>query len=420
MGRRRSAGRRLRSAHMELLTLRASAASQLPIVCSCCSSRGRRLRGRPRFPAAATRRRARATGTRRSSTTAGRCRRTPTGRNTGLRSSARCRTRRACTSTRAHELEAEGSARRARLLEYASVAEFDPSQPAGGRAQAIELEKTIRDRIEAARPKPAIEQMREQARADLAEPMLDRRHASRSAFSSQRQRARHPQLHRQRDRHQRHLRPRLPGRPTRCSSTASRSSRRSADPDGQPALLQGAQRAHDHHRSDTPQKRAQYEEQVIRTFYISHADVQELAQLISPIIRVPQMAVQPMVAVNKTANTITVRATAPVAAIIERIIEANDKPRAEIVIDVEILEVNRTRAKQYGLNLTQLRARRHLSRRKSPPPTTTDRPTAPRRAASPPPFNLNTISQGVSTRRFLSGGAGSLRAVPRDRFSRRS
>ena len=42
---------------------------------------------------------------------------------------------------------------------------------------------------------------------------------------------------------------------------------------------------------DTPQKRAQYEEQVIRTFYISNADVQELATLLSQIVRVPQMAV---------------------------------------------------------------------------------------------------------------------------------
>ena len=39
--------------------------------------------------------------------------------------------------------------------------------------------------------------------------------------------------------------------------------------------------------------------------------------------------------------------------IIERIIAQNDKPRAEIVIDVEILEVDRTRAKKYGLNLSE-------------------------------------------------------------------
>ena len=62
---------------------------------------------------------------------------------------------------------------------------------------------------------------------------------------------------------------------------------------------------------------------------------------------------QPAITVNKTANTITVRGTTSVVQIIERIIAQNDKPRAEIVIDVEILEVDRTRAKSYGLNLSE-------------------------------------------------------------------
>ena len=41
-----------------------------------------------------------------------------------------------------------------------------------------------------------------------------------------------------------------------------------------------------------------------------------------------------MIFPNKTNNTITIRATAAVAGIIEKMIDANDKPRAEIVIDV--------------------------------------------------------------------------------------
>ena len=32
-------------------------------------------------------------------------------------------------------------------------------------------------------------------------------------------------------------------------------------------------------------------------------------------------------------------------------IESNDKPRAEVIIDVQILEIARDRAKRYGLNL---------------------------------------------------------------------
>lgn len=105
---------------------------------------------------------------------------------------------------------------------------------------------------------------------------------------------------------------------------------------------------------DTPQKRQQYEDQVIRTFYISNADVTELSQLLTQVIRGGQpMPVQPQIVPNAISNTITVRATPAVAAVIERVITANDKPRAEIIVDIEILEINRERAREFGLDLGQ-------------------------------------------------------------------
>jgi general secretion pathway protein D len=85
---------------------------------------------------------------------------------------------------------------------------------------------------------------------------------------------------------------------------------------------------------DNVQKRGQYEEQVIRTFFISHSDATEIAQLVNTVIRVGGGQVAPSVVANKTANTITVRATTNVMAIIERLVEVNDNPRAEILVDV--------------------------------------------------------------------------------------
>ena len=61
---------------------------------------------------------------------------------------------------------------------------------------------------------------------------------------------------------------------------------------------------------------------------------------------------RPVLTPNKTANSIMARASIPVMQVIERLIQANDKPRAEVVIDVEILEVDRKRAASYGLNLS--------------------------------------------------------------------
>ncbi|HEY6416570.1 MAG TPA: hypothetical protein VIX41_10045, partial [Acidimicrobiales bacterium] len=116
------------------------------------------------------------------------------------------------------------------------------------------------------------------------------------------------------------------------------------------------------------------------------------------MIRIPAIAVQPVLAANKTANTITVRGTANVVSIIERMIEANDNPRAEVVIDVQILEVNRNRAKQFGLDLGTYAVGIGFSPEVSGisgGAAATDRTTV-----SSNPFNLNTITRGISTADF--------------------
>lgn len=145
---------------------------------------------------------------------------------------------------------------------------------------------------------------------------------------------------------------------------------------------------------DTPQKRAQYEEQVIRTFFVSHADVTELATLLTQVVRAPTLAVQPQIVPNATSNTITIRATTAVADVISQVISANDKPRAEIVVDVEILEVNRERARQFGLDLTQYSIGSLFSPSSAPAAGTG--PTG----LTGSTFNANLLSQGVSASDF--------------------
>jgi type II secretory pathway component GspD/PulD (secretin) len=285
----------------------------------------------------------------------------------------------------------------AALAEYRRASEFDPANRSAAAKVGV-LERAIRDRIEASRPRPQIEQLRERARQAAAEPVLNP--ASRDPLKIQFTNA--------------SLRDILTfiGAATGINVTFDRDWQDrpySVQLDGvtlEQALNQILTANGMFHKvvnektilvaQDTAQKRQAYEELVIRTFYISHADVQELAQLVGNVIRIPQMAIQPQIAINKTANSLTVRATPAVTDVIERIIVANDKPRAEIVIDVEILEVNRTRAKQFGLNLTQYALGGIFSPEVAPP----NEGVSPGAPPQPPPFNLNTISQGVSTADF--------------------
>jgi type II secretory pathway component GspD/PulD (secretin) len=147
---------------------------------------------------------------------------------------------------------------------------------------------------------------------------------------------------------------------------------------------------------DNAQNRSKYEEQVIRTFFLSHADATEMVQLLNTIMRVPGVPLVPAFVPNKTQNSVTIRASAPLVAIAERLIEANDRPRAEILLDVQILEVSRTRAKQFGLDLSQYSLTAIFSPEVAPTTTTGTSGTT----TTVPPFNLNTISRGISAADF--------------------
>ena len=119
-----------------------------------------------------------------------------------------------------------------------------------------------------------------------------------------------------------------------------------------------------------------------------------MSQIINSTLRV-SAAATPALFPNKTANTLTVRGTAAMVEVIDKVIRANDKPRAEVVIDVQILEVNRNRTKELGLNLSNYALGLTFSPEVAPPNTSGTLPPA-----NPPPFNLNTITQGISTADF--------------------
>lgn len=309
---------------------------------------------------------------------------------------------------RAREFEAQNQLEAA-VGEYRQATEYDPANRLAATKVAA-LERTIRERAEAARPRPPIEELRERALAAAAAPPLLNfttvLPAIRFTNASLRDilnfiaSATGINISYDRD---------VADRPTTVQLDGVTLEQALNQ------IMTMSQLAYKvlSERSifvfpDTAPKHAQYDEQVVQTFFISHADATELTQLLSSVIRLPQMAVQPIMAANKTANTITVRGTTAVVQILGKVIQQNDKPRAEIVVDVEILEVDRSRAKSYGLNLSDYALGMLFSPEVSPAPSTTapgttattPTSTAPGALLPPPPFNLNTISRGVSTADF--------------------
>jgi type II secretory pathway component GspD/PulD (secretin) len=261
---------------------------------------------------------------------------------------------------KAADFEAKGDLEGA-IAEYRRVTDFDPGNRRAA-AKVTTLEQTLRDRIEASRPKPQIEQLKERARQQAADrPLLSptSRQPLVMKFAASLPVKQILEFLGQ-----------VSGINVLFESTFNESTAisKSAIDLGGVTLEQALQLVMTSNAlfykvmnpttilviPDQPQNRTNYEDQVIKTFPLSHAEPVELKAIVDAILA-PQAGgatPRPVTVINKNANSLTVRGSASMVAIAERVIENNDKPRAEVVIDVEILEVNRTRVKQYGLSLS--------------------------------------------------------------------
>ena len=97
---------------------------------------------------------------------------------------------------------------------------------------------------------------------------------------------------------------------------------------------------------DTATKRREFEQQVVKTLFLSNADLKETIDLLRVVLGARRVAPLP------GTNALTINDTPDRVAAAERIVAIVDKRRAEIVVEVQILEVSRNRLKEYGIYLT--------------------------------------------------------------------
>ena len=304
---------------------------------------------------------------------------------------------------RARDLEAQEHLPGA-VAEYRLAADLDPSNTLA-LARAIALERQIRERVEAARPPSRVEEMRAEAAQTSPFPMLDPR-------------TRVPGM-------------RFPNAAVRdilrtisdftginitydagVDPTLSRAY--SIDIQDMPLeeVLNQVLTANGltfkvvNPRTifvyqDTPQKRAQFEEVYVQSFYLSHADATEVQQLLTQLTNVGS-ANRPVIQPQKASNALVVKATAPVLQIIDSVIKAVDKPRAEVVIDIEILEIDRKRARQLGIDLGSYTLGFTLS------------PGGVPGQAGSPPFNITDLQNAGRSDTYLSIPTAQIRLLESD------
>ncbi len=97
---------------------------------------------------------------------------------------------------------------------------------------------------------------------------------------------------------------------------------------------------------DTPQNRRTYEDQVIQTFFLSNAEIKDVMTMVRSLIGAKN------VAANEQLNAIVLRDTADKVKVAEQIILANDKAKAEVLVDVELLQIDTNKLRELGLDLS--------------------------------------------------------------------
>ncbi len=88
----------------------------------------------------------------------------------------------------------------------------------------------------------------------------------------------------------------------------------------------------------------QYQDLEVKTFYINNAKAKDMINVIRTMLDIKKAYV------NETLNSITIRETPDKMKLVAKVIAANDLKEAEVILDIEILEISRNNSLSYGWN----------------------------------------------------------------------
>jgi len=100
--------------------------------------------------------------------------------------------------------------------------------------------------------------------------------------------------------------------------------------------------------ADNPAKRKDLEQSVIKTFYLANlsqpTELQDVVNAMRQILEISR--IQPL----PSQGAIVVRGTPDQIALAQKLVGDLDKAKAEVIVDVAVLQINRDKSKTYGIN----------------------------------------------------------------------
>src|SRR5207248_4410147 len=93
----------------------------------------------------------------------------------------------------------------------------------------------------------------------------------------------------------------------------------------------------------TPQKLREYQDLVVKTFYIANADVRQTANLIRTILKTRDIFI------DEKLNLLVMKDTPNAIRLAEKLIAAQDIAEPEVMLEVEVLEIGYNRLLELGV-----------------------------------------------------------------------
>lgn len=95
---------------------------------------------------------------------------------------------------------------------------------------------------------------------------------------------------------------------------------------------------------NTPDKTKEYQDLKVRSFHLTNADPKQMLAMLKALLKTKDAFV------NEQTNSVIMRDTPAAIRLAEKMIADQDVPEPEVMLEVEVLEVNRNRLTQLGVN----------------------------------------------------------------------
>lgn len=94
---------------------------------------------------------------------------------------------------------------------------------------------------------------------------------------------------------------------------------------------------------NTPQKQREYQELVVKGFYLSNADVKQTANMIRTLVKTRDIFIDDKI------NLLVIKDTPAAVRLAERLIAAQDLAEPEVMLELEVMEIGSSRLRELGI-----------------------------------------------------------------------